>query len=189
MRPVSCDISDHPALKALRYLGGRFVDKAGILPFFRNEEGELFFLIAQPKARKHSGDIVPFGIPRGHRQIRNAQGDWEDIRDEDKVQQAKLHPELIRPVWETAMEEGFQEAGLPRENIKNFSYCGILKYKNYGIHFFLAEVNDFKSTIKPQDSVSATWASKEELAAMVTTGAFNALYFPILSAMAEAAQT
>lgn len=163
--------------------GGSLALKAGILPF-RYGAGGLVFLVAAPKPVKSPSDTVPFAIARGSRRVRVSGGDWADARGLPELAAASQ----IESAHETALREGEEELGLPAGAVRALYDCGILAYKDYGIHFFLAEVAQGTALLPARDSAALRWVNREDAREMAEGGQFNPSYLPLLEALAAACE-
>lgn len=181
-------IQDHPALLALRYPGD-FALKAGILPYRREGNGALRFLVAAPRPVKNLEDTVPFAIARGSRRMRIPGAEWADVRTEEAARQAREQGAELESAHLTAVKEGEEELGLPPNAIRALYDCGILAYKDYGIHLFLAEMEEGSALLPARDSAATRWFGLEEAQEMVRDGRFNPGYLPLLEAMAVVASS
>ena len=179
-------ITDYRTHKALMHLAceGDIALKAGILPYHRNEKGELQFLVAAPRPVRDPNDTVPLGIARGSRRILQ-EGEWVDARDMDTLNAA----EKVEPAHLTALDEAEEELGLPRRNIIRLIDCSILQYKNYGIHFYLAPVKNPYELTDARDSSRVEWVTLPQAAHQARQGLFNTGYLALLEALAAVAQS
>lgn len=174
---------DHPALLPLRYPGD-FALKAGLLPYRRDSAGGMCFLVAAPKPVKNPEETVPFAIARGSRRMRVPGGEWMDVRSDEAAREALARGAELEPAYVTALKEGEEELGLPPASIHALVDCGILAYKDYGIHMFLAETDEGAALLPARDSAAARWVSLKEAREMAKEGVFNPGYLPLLEAMA-----
>lgn len=168
----------------MRY-GGDFAFKAGILPFYKEALHAPLFLLAAPKPVKNAEDTVPFAIARGSRRVQRASGQWRDVRSREGMAKARAAGKVFEPAQETALIEGAEELGLPQTAIVTLYDCGILAYKTYGIHVFLAETQPEVRLDPARDSMCVRWLEQAQVQAMAQTGQFNPLYVPLLEAAAR----
>lgn len=185
MNPVIQNISTHPAFAPVRF-SGAFALKAGILPYDRGASGEVRFLVAAPKPVKNPDDTVPFAMARGSRRMRAAGENWVDIRSNAEMEAAISQAAEMEAAPITALAEGEEELGLPASAVRVLYDCGVLAYKDYGIHCFLAQVGEGAKLLPARDSAATRWLSLQEVQEMATGGAFNPRYLPLLEAMAAA---
>ena len=178
------NLSNSPELDSVRYVGdGSIITKAGILPYHRGGDGELKFLIAKPNPVRNPVDSVPFAMARGTRRVQNELGELVDIRDADMLAYANDNPQKVEPTWQTALVEAHEELGLEASNITRLYDAGVLAYKDYGIHFYMAEVKDAESLIPAIDSEEVRWVSHDEVDKMIQDETFNKGYEKLLNAM------
>ncbi len=175
------DISLHPALASVRYHGDVAL-KAGILPFRREASGELCFLVAAPKPVRNLEDTVPFAIARGSRRVKDEHGAWQDARTPEALQEALAKGFELEPAQETALAEGEEELGISRTEIMALYDCGILAYKDYGIHFFLAQMHPDSMLRPARDSADVRWLNTQEARTLAQEGRFNSRYLHLLVA-------
>lgn len=74
---------------------------------------------------------------------------------------------------------------MPQTAIVTLYDCGILAYKTYGIHVFLAETQPEVRLDPARDSMCVRWLEQAQVQAMAQTGQFNPLYVPLLEAAAR----
>jgi len=127
------DASQSSALDSVRYNAGGFINKAGILPFYK-EGGEVYYLFASPKPVRNPDDMVPFAMARGTRRMLK-DGEWV--------------------------------------------------YKDYGIHFYAADVGECVPLIEAIDSYKVKWVAESELETMVESGEFNARYVTLFYCISD----
>lgn len=179
------NISSYPAFLPVRFQGA-VAAKAGLLPFYRNVGGALHFLVAAPKAVRNPEDTPPYAIARGSRRVRLPDGAWSDLRSADAVGEAMQQGHEIEPAYLTALDEGEEELGLPRAAVRQLYDGGILAYKDYGIHFFAAEIAEDTVLHPARDSASVRWVTLAEAIELAEKNAFSRGYLPLLAAWSAA---
>ncbi len=179
----TCSLIGHPALRTCAYTGDKPVIKAGLLPYMQNEEG-VRFLLHRPKPVRNPQDVLPFQIARGSREA-VMEGEAVELRDHaEAIRLLEAGAEMI-PAQQTALREAEEELGLPADAITCLYDCGVLAYKDYGIHCFMAQVAEDVRLLPARDSAEVAWLSQKEVSSMAATGAFNPGYLPLLDAMAQ----
>lgn len=164
--------------------------KAGILPFYRDADGDIHFLLQRPKPTKEEdqGKIMPFQVARGSRTLREDSphyrvGEREEIRSQEEAVNLKIkETDLVDPL-EDALREGEEELGLPREAIQHVYACGAVDYKDYGIQLYAVDVG---GKIKPGDhphSQEVAWKTVEEVRKDIESEDFKGEYLPVLQAV------
>ena len=174
------------------------VTKAGVLPFRDREDGTREFLIAKPRATKNPKDAgkLPFALARGTVDAIDSMGRLHDLKDMTDTEIFEAFRK--RPDWkfeefkEAALREGHEELGLNPENITQLYDCGVLKYKDYGIHFFAARVRpELVYHLEAADSEKVMWVSEDDIARMHAHGVedpartFKAEYMPLFEAISK----
>ncbi len=178
------DISNSAAFNVVRYDGADFINKAGILPYYREGE-ETHYLFASPKPVRHPGDLVPFAMARGTRRMKK-DGEWVDIRNDGMIDKAKSGLYEVEPLWKTALCEGEEELGLEPKHVHVLHDCGVLSYKGYGIRFFAADVKECVPLIDAIDSHEVKWLTKNNVRLMIEDMSFNGRYESLFSAIDSA---
>jgi hypothetical protein len=93
---------------------------------------------------------------------------------------------VLEPLWRTALIEGEEELGLKAHHIKTLFDCGVLAYKDYGIHFYAALVQKDTVLIETIDSAEVRWMTASDVEIALKKGEFNAGYAGLFYAMSQA---
>jgi hypothetical protein len=183
------DISNHPAFDALRYRDeGMPPIKAGILPYYRDDAGQVRFLLQRPKTTKPEDQdkTLPFQIARGSRHVWNG----EEIRTREDAKRLGVTKEKhLQPADAEATKEGEEELGITKAGILILNDCGSLVYNGYGVHLFAAEMDTSVPLLSPDDSHEVRWMTLAQAREQTQTGDFKEKYLPMLEAAAHAINT
>lgn len=194
METIIEDISGNRAFTGLQYADAEVpvAIKAGILPYCRNERGDMVFLFqrAIPTREEDLGKELPFQIARGSRRL--ASDKKIEIRTRaDALQHGVTHENDFVPAFQEAIKEGWEELGIVKRNIRLLKDCGTLNFngthETYGIHLILAEMSGspLENTV-PRDSEEVRWMTLAEARELAETGNFKTHYLPMLEAVAAA---
>ena len=113
------------------------IQKAGIIPSYKESDGNLSILLMKPSDSAYGGD---------------------------KYQIAKGCIDKGESVKEAALREGEEELGLIRDNISGLFYIGFDMIKEYELHAYVATVLDKKLFNKPHYETDSTkWFTKDNL--------------------------
>lgn len=143
-------------------------------------------LIVRPQP-KHAGEVPPFVMPRGSRQYRDAQGEWQDARD---AATARIHAATFEPLETTLIREIEEEAGVPPSVLRKASVyeLGVRDFASrskgvYAIHWFvviLAHDSLPRLHAVPSDAMAVRWENLREVEMMAAHGEFSAGYVPVI---------
>lgn len=154
-------VSTTPAMPAGDY------QKAGIVPFVR-EEGELFFYLMKPTASRPGTTPPKWQLCKGTRMYKSkSSGKWKDMRAGEKPDSDE-----IESLAATALREGHEELGLLPGSILRLYDVGAYRFSSAQtgsdkhMWMFAAEVDD-RDIFLPASHVAATtadrrWFSNEE---------------------------
>ncbi len=152
-------------------------NKVGVIPYrfarTRGGEDEMQFLVHLPNAKKaNEADQMSWGMARGTVKAHDAQGQWHDLRDANRLD--SLDVETIEDHWQTAQSEMHEELGIdPSDVLKNtVRDHGLLMYESpshgeYPIHCYSLQIDSRVSlqdlNYKAIDSQQVAWKSLAEL--------------------------
>lgn len=154
------------------------------------------FLIIQP-IPKTPGEVPPFVLPRGSRQYQDANGNWQDARDEATGTQhaATLEPFVRALERELAEEAGVSSAMLARARVVELGDMMFTSRSKgtYPIHWFVVIPAPEDAALLghelPEDATAIAWASLDDIKAMAATGEFSAGYVAVIEVALQTLHT
>jgi 8-oxo-dGTP pyrophosphatase MutT (NUDIX family) len=154
--PEGADVSDN-SISELHH------QKAGMLPFIR-EEGEFYFYLMKPTAARPGMAPPKWQLCKGTRMYKsNASGKWKDMRPGEHPDNAEI--EMLAA---TALREGHEELGLLPQSISKLFDVGTYRFssaqtgQDKHMWMFAAEVPE-RDVFLPASHVAATTADRRWL--------------------------
>lgn len=185
MKPIL--LFDTEPLQLLRYSPEK-VEKVGLLPFLK-QDGVLKFLVAAPNPKNDKDALLPFAIARGTMQM-----DIDHKGERKTVDVGRWEGEAVILSRETpedaAVREGEEELGIRKQDIAQLYDCGVLRFTSatkgaYGIHFFLAEMQETLQLVAPEASREVRWIEPREVTRLTKEGVFNSAYVELARAFVD----
>lgn len=101
------------------------IDKAGTVPFFRDEKGQFHYYVMKPKPTKSELGPPEWQLAKGTRQYCSEDGKWFEVKDSSPDNFAHLKPESFA---RAAVREAKEELNLDPRNIAQLYDLGISKF-------------------------------------------------------------
>lgn len=168
--------------------------KAGVVPYYSDEQGILHYLVAAPKATRNEGDFVPFAPARGTRKQFGRDSTGRELEPLDMGRDAFPSGVVVKeenPV-SAAIREAREELGITLR-FHQLERIGPVAYKDYGIHLFAA---DMKRPVTPDDapdSRAVAWMTMDDMRQRSElpenqAERFNPEYLPLMEAIDQGIQ-
>lgn len=165
-------------------------NKVCLAPYCWHKDS-LLFLIHLPKAKNpDEQNRMQWGLVRGT--VRDVQG--SDLKAMEALR--ALPPQQIEDHWQTALAEGWEEAGITEADLRidtkrdhgHMDYASLTK-PPYPLHIFSVETDEALLTTfraRMRDAAGLQFATMEEALVMMQEKQFKPGYIPILRAIETA---